>query len=194
VKGYATPEALGTAVLASPEEVAVLLDRLVADGLAEMAAGTFRLTADGKAIGREHLERDTERWGRGTAVAALDSFLELDQRMKATVTAWQMRRVDGTEVFNDHTDPAYDAAVLAGLESLHGEARAWLGPLVVGLPRLAWYLERLERAVAAARGGDGRYVASPRVDSYHGVWFELHEDLILLAGRSRSEEVAAGRA
>ena len=44
------------------------------------------------------------------------------------------------------------------------------------------------------RDGDGRYVASPRVDSYHGVWFELHEDLIQLAGRTREEEAAAGRA
>jgi hypothetical protein len=26
------------------------------------------------------------------------------------------------------------------------------------------------------------------------VWFELHEDLILLAGRTREAEVAAGRA
>jgi pyruvate,orthophosphate dikinase len=37
-------------------------------------------------------------------------------------------------------------------------------------------------------------VASPRVDSYHSIWFELHEDLILLSGRTRAEEVAAGRA
>ena len=42
--------------------------------------------------------------------------------------------------------------------------------------------------------GNGKYIASPRVDSYHGVWFELHEDLILLAGRTRADEVAAGRA
>jgi pyruvate,orthophosphate dikinase len=32
------------------------------------------------------------------------------------------------------------------------------------------------------------------VDSYHGVWFELHEDLIQLSGRTREEESAAGRA
>jgi pyruvate,orthophosphate dikinase len=32
------------------------------------------------------------------------------------------------------------------------------------------------------------------VDSYHSAWFELHEDLILLAGRNRADEVAAGRA
>jgi pyruvate,orthophosphate dikinase len=32
------------------------------------------------------------------------------------------------------------------------------------------------------------------VDSYHGIWFELHEDLIQLAGRTRAAEVEAGRA
>jgi pyruvate,orthophosphate dikinase len=64
----------------------------------------------------------------------------------------------------------------------------------VGLHRFGTYLARLERAAAEAAGGDGRFVASPRVDSYHGIWFELHEDLILLAGRNRADEVAAGRA
>ena len=53
---------------------------------------------------------------------------------------------------------------------------------------------RLQLALTAALGGDQRFVASPRVDSYHSVWFELHEDLILLAGRTRAEETAAGRA
>jgi pyruvate,orthophosphate dikinase len=42
--------------------------------------------------------------------------------------------------------------------------------------------------------GEHRYIASPTVDSYHSVWFELHEELILLAGRNRADEVAAGRA
>jgi hypothetical protein len=56
------------------------------------------------------------------------------------------------------------------------------------------YGRRLDAAAAAAAGGDHRFIASPRVDSYHGVWFELHEDLIRLAGTTREEEVAAGRA
>jgi pyruvate, orthophosphate dikinase len=46
----------------------------------------------------------------------------------------------------------------------------------------------------AVGAGDHRYIASPRVDSYHSIWFEFHEDLILLAGRTRADEVAAGRA
>jgi pyruvate,orthophosphate dikinase len=194
VKGYATVESAAQAVRVTVDEVAGILDRLVADGLAEMAAGSFRLTADGKAVGRERLAADTEAWGLEQANAALEEFLALDHRMKAAVTAWQMREVDGTQVFNDHSDPGYDAAVLADLAALHGNATAWLRPLVDGLPRLEAYLERLEAANRAAQGGDHRYVASPRVDSYHGAWFELHEDLILLAGRSRAAEVAAGRA
>jgi pyruvate,orthophosphate dikinase len=194
VKGYATPDGAATALLCTPEEAAALLDRLVADGLAEKAAGSFRLTANGKSIGKEKVAADTERWGAGNALAALDAFLALDHRMKDTVTAWQMREVDGAQAFNDHSDAAYDAKVLDDLAALHADASTWLRPLVIGLPRLAAYLERLERAAAAAQSGDGRFVASPRVDSYHGAWFELHEDLILLAGRQRADEVAAGRA
>ena len=115
--------------------------------------------------------------------------------MKAIVTDWQLRPGDGEPQVNDHADAAYDAR----------------GPRPAGrAPRRRGRLARAARVrVAAARrlsasaspgpsserpAGDGKYVASPRVDSYHGVWFELHEDLILLAGRTRADEVEAGRA
>jgi pyruvate,orthophosphate dikinase len=194
VKGYATPENAGTALLVGADEASALLDLLVADGLAEMAGGSFRLTADGKAVAGELIALDRATWGVTNAEAALDAFLGLDQRVKETVTAWQMRVVDGVQAFNDHSDAAYDDGVLSRLVALHDEAENWIRPLEARLPRLATYRERLAGAAAAAAGGDARYVASPRVDSYHGIWFELHEDLILLAGRSRAGEVAAGRA
>jgi pyruvate, orthophosphate dikinase len=194
IKGYATPDGIADALLCSPDEASGVLARLTADGLAEMAAGSFRLTADGRTVGLQKIADDTLRWSVDDAAAALDALLVLDGQVKEAVTAWQMRDVDGEQVFNDHADAAYDAEVLARLAALHADAVAWLRPLEVGLPRLAAYRERLARAAEAAAGGDHRYVASPRVDSYHNVWFELHEDLILLAGRSRAEEVAAGRA
>jgi pyruvate,orthophosphate dikinase len=154
----------------------------------------FSLTDDGKALGEEMIAADREAWGAENAAAALDAFIELDGEMKEIVTAWQMREVDGEQVLNDHTDADYDATVLGRLAGLHEQASAWLAPLYAGLPRLASYGRRLDAAAAAAAGGDGMYIASPRVDSYHGVWFELHEDLIRLAGKTREEEVAAGRA
>ncbi len=194
VKGYATPEAVATALPCPVDAASALLDRLVADGLAELAAGSFRLTGDGRAVGAEMIAADAAAWGSADVEAALDAFLSLDRRVKETVTAWQLRSVDGVETFNDHADAEYDARVLRDLAELHAEARAWIAPLERGLPRLASYRARLDRAAEQAVGGDGRYVASPRVDSYHSAWFELHEDLILLAGRSRADEVAAGRA
>jgi pyruvate,orthophosphate dikinase len=95
---------------------------------------------------------------------------------------------------NDHSDPAYDAAVLERLAALHAEADPFLAPLEARCARLRGYRARLARALDRAQAGDGKYVASPRVDSYHGAWFELHEDLIQLSGRTRADEVAAGRA
>jgi hypothetical protein len=194
VKGYATAESVAAALLVAPDDAAPALDRLVADGLAEIAAGSFRLTADGKAVAREKVAAAAAAWGMDNAVAALDAFVAFDQRIKATVTAWQVREVDGNQVINDHADAAHDARVLADLAALHADATAWLEPLSRGLPRLAAYRERLACANAAAQAGDQRFVASPRVDSYHTAWFELHEDLILHAGRNRADEVAAGRA
>ena len=194
VKGYATPEAAGVAVGCPTEAASGFIAALVAEGLAEQAAGAFRLTAAGKAQGAACIAEDRARWGEAEASAALDAFLELDGRMKATVTSWQMREVDGAQVLNAHGDAAYDAGVLASLAALHVDTSAWLAPLVARLPRLRCYLDRLDRAAEAVAAGNGKYIASPRVDSYHGAWFELHEDLIRLAGRNRADEVAAGRA
>ena len=194
IKGYGTPAGLAEAQFSRPEEIGACLDRLLAAGLVELVAGSYRLAPEGKAVGSELLANDRDQWGRERAIAALDAFLVLDRRMKETVTAWQMRDIDGLQTLNDHSDPAYDARVLADLAVLNGDAVRWLSPLVASLARLGTYAARLERAARLAADGDQRYVASPRVDSYHSVWFELHEDLILLSGRSRAGEVAAGRA
>ncbi|MGZ8501508.1 MAG: PEP/pyruvate-binding domain-containing protein, partial [Candidatus Limnocylindrales bacterium] len=194
IKGYATMDGLAEALFATPDGVGSLLDGLMAEGLVERAAGSFRLTADGRDVASRILAADRDRWGSDRGDAVLDSFLDLDQRMKEVVTAWQVREVDGSQAVNDHGDQVYDGLVLARLGALHGDAVAWLSPLVVSVARYGLYLARLDRAARLAADGDPRYVASPRVDSYHSVWFELHEDLILLAGRTRADEVAAGRA
>mgnify|MGYP001819191862 FL=1 len=194
IKGYAMADMLGLALGVSSDEAATLVERLAADGIAKDAGGMFSLTDDGKALGTEMLAADTEAWGVDNAATALDAFVALDGEMKTIVTDWQMKMVDGEQALNDHADADYDAAVLARLAELHVRTTAWLTPLYDGLPRLASYGARLDAAAAAAAGGDGMYRASPRVDSYHGVWFEFHADLIRLAGKTREEEVAAGRA
>jgi hypothetical protein len=42
------------------------------------------------------------------------------------------------------------------------------------------------------RAGDTSWFTRPLVDSYHTVWFELHEELIGAAGLTREDEASSG--
>jgi hypothetical protein len=59
--------------------------------------------------------------------------------------------------------------------------------LVAGAPRLRVYQDKLMAALESAEAGDVAAVSDARTDSYHTVWFELHEDLLRLMGRQREE-------
>jgi pyruvate,orthophosphate dikinase len=194
VKGIAEAAGVATVLRASEADVAPILSEAVNAGLLKTSGGMFSLTPEGKARGAALVAAHQEQWGKAEAEAALDAFVPFDQHMKGVVTSWQMREVDGQQILNDHSDAAYDAGVLAEVAGLHAGVGPWLRGLGARLPWLGGYAARLDEAARLVAGGDARYIASPRVDSYHSVWFELHEDLILLAGRTRADEVAAGRA
>jgi len=195
IKGSATREALAAAGGVDPGAIDALLAPLLEAGVLIPAKPIgLRLGDAGRGRAIDLLARDRERLGVDRARAALESFQPLDARMKQAVTDWQLR-LDGDErVPNDHTDARWDAGVTNRITATCADAREWLDALTPRLPRIERYAARIAAALAALRDGDGRFVASPRVDSVHGVWFELHEDLIRLAGSSRAEELAAGRA
>ena len=56
------------------------------------------------------------------------------------------------------------------------------------LPRLARYIERLDDAAAAVAKGEIKRFTGVMCESFHDVWMELHEDLIVLQGIDRAEE------
>jgi pyruvate,orthophosphate dikinase len=115
--------------------------------------------------------------------------------LKEIITAWQMKDVDGEQVMNDHTDAEYDGAVIARLkDEVHPQATPIITRLTELVPRFARYQERLEESLVKLEAGDGQYMAHPMKDSYHTVWFEMHEEMIKLARRDRASEAAAGRA
>ncbi len=194
IKGAVPAEQLSEPLLAADEEVRPLVDGLVGEGWVETAAGALRLSAPGKLKTLSLYDADRASVGEARCVEFLEAFHAFDAQVKEIVTAWQVRDMAGEQVLNDHTDAEYDGHVLDRLAGLHAQAVAWLKPLAETLRRFAAYRSRLGRALELARDGDQRYVASPRVDSYHSIWFELHEDLIRLSGRRRSDEAAAGRA
>ena len=194
IRTISTVDALASAALVSPQALRITLDRLDAEGLISLTSGFVQLTEGGAARADGRRERERGAWGPAAAVEALNRFARLDKEMKDTVTSWQMRTGDGEQRINDHADSNYDAAVLARLATLHADTDRWLGSLTGAPDRMARYRRRLDRAMDAVRGGDVTFVASPQVDSFHTIWFDLHEDLIRLAGRTREDEAAAGRA
>jgi hypothetical protein len=62
-----------------------------------------------------------------------------------------------------------------------------LAGLARRVPRLAHYGKRLTMALERAEAGEGDWVSGVRCDSYHTVWFELHEDLLRMLDRQREE-------
>ncbi len=116
-----TAEQLAESTLADLTTLESLIAQLVADGSAENTAGSWRLTAAGKLRATELFAEDRATVGDERAAALLDEFHVLDARMKALVTAWQVRDVGGEQTFNDHSDAAYDAGILDDLATLHAD-------------------------------------------------------------------------
>ena len=66
--------------------------------------------------------------------------------------------------------------------------------IATAVPRLAPYPGRFAAAIERVKSGDHTFFLRPVIDSYHTIWFELHEELMGLAGLTRVQEAAAGRA
>ncbi|HEY2060440.1 MAG TPA: hypothetical protein VGH57_18870 [Amycolatopsis sp.] len=153
--------------------------------------GRFRLTPAGRDRLDRELAAERDRVDRSGLLASYDRFVVHNAVAKRIFTDWQL--IDDTTA-NDHGDPGYDARVIGRLAGLHEDARADLAGIVGLVPRLAPYPRRLAEALHRVRGGEPAWLTSPLVDSYHTVWFELHEELLGLTGLVRADEAAAGRA
>lgn len=191
LKGRLSEDAAAQCVRAPASEVSQALKALVDRELAVEAASGLRLTLEG----RNRLAELAAEERAGLEAAALaesyEEFVAANHRFKQLIRDWQMKDASTP---NDHLDEAYDAGVVERLGVLHNDSRPLFELLLKEVPRLTPYLARFDDAVEAVRSGDHRYVARPIADSYHTVWFELHEELIGLLGLSRVEEASAGRA
>ena len=108
-----------------------------------------------------------------------------------------MRRVGQYPILNDHIDSDYDAKVLSRLMHVDDVVQPICGELAGRLSRFGEYGTRLSGALERALTGETGYVADS-LESYHAVWFQLHEDLLVTLGISRDDEkrdtAAASRA
>jgi phosphoenolpyruvate-protein kinase (PTS system EI component) len=116
--------------------------------------------------------------------APYDSFLKLNGTLKQLCTTWQMR---GDEP-NDHTDADYDEHCIAELARLAEDADPVVDRFAEVLPRLDRYGGRLRGAAEQVVNGNTKLFTGVACNSFHDIWMEFHEDLIVLQRLDRADE------
>ena len=183
LKGRISRDGLSTTL--GSEDVGGTVDGLVEAGLL-VDGPTLRISPEGRVRLEELLTCERRQVNVPAIVAAYGQFHSVNGEFKALVTDWQLR---GGQP-NPHDDADYDAAVLARLDEVHHRVSRIVDAAAAELPRLGGYTAKLQTALDRVRAGETMWLSRPLIDSYHTVWFELHEELILAAGRTREDEDA----
>ncbi|MFI6484941.1 transcriptional regulator [Nonomuraea sp. NPDC050663] len=161
------------AALPEPEAESELID-LAVDGLVTRLPGEFGgwgLTDRGKKAAAEQAAAELDATGaRARVLLVFDEFLVLNPELLDLCTAWQLRS-DG-------------AKVLALFADFDRRATAVIADLTAVLPRFGRYRERLSVALKLALDGRTEYLTD-EMESYHAIWFQLHEDLLVTLGIPR---------
>ena len=180
LKGRATSEELAvslgvTAATVEQELKALAEEHLVVERTTGRRPG-WMLTGDGRdrydaSIAEARTPETMER-----LAATYHDFLQLNGTVKDLCVRWQ--GVDDDAIRFEIIDE------LDGIQEKIAPSLLSAGELV---PRFGAYASRLAAALEKS-ADDHRFVVSPSVDSYHTVWFECHEDYLLMLGRSREQE------
>ncbi len=187
VKGLARAEVLSGLSGVPAEDLEGACQPLVDQGFVIARTGAmagYMLTPAGKAEADRLLAEDPATDGARDRLAEFDeAFLPHNTTFKQICHRWQMR--DGDQP-NDHGDAEYDAGVIAELAGFHAEFTPLLEAIGEQLPRFARYAPRLDTVLERLQGGDASSFARPMYESYHDVWMELHNDVVLSLQRERS--------
>ncbi len=189
LKGRIMPADVAATVGEAPSTVAEAVGAATDAGLL-IEGKTLRLSPEGRIRLDELLAAERRNTDQAAIGAAYDQFRSVNADFKALVADWQLK--DGEP--NPHDDAEYDAAILARLADVHERVTPIAEAVAHELPRLASYSDKLAAALAKVQSGETTWLTRPIVDSYHTVWFELHEELILAAGLTRESEARAGHA
>ena len=189
LKGRVSLADLAATLGENTDDVAGTVERLTKSGLL-IDGKALRVSPDGRVRLDELLVAERKQIDTAALAAAYADFRAVNAEFKALVTDWQLK--DGRP--NTHDDTAYDAAVLSRLDDVHQRVTPIVTAAAAQLPRLSHYSAKLQAALDNVRDGDTAWLSRPLIDSYHTVWFELHEELIVAAGLTRESEAKSGDA
>ena len=189
LKGRVTPADLAATVDTDPASVAATITELTEAGFL-VEGKALKLSPEGRQRLNSLLAVELSGVDNDAIDNAYNDFRDVNAEFKALVADWQLK--NGAP--NTHEDADYDAEVLARLASVHERVTPIVAAAATQLPRLGSYSGKLAAALKKVQAGDSIWFTRPLIDSYHTVWFELHEELILAAGLTREGEAKAGHA
>ncbi|MEY9778349.1 hypothetical protein ABH915_003957 [Arthrobacter sp. MW3 TE3886] len=183
--GFADTESVAARFGQDPHDAERLLIDAGANGWASRSAfgGTrgWSLTVAGRIENERLLAEELESAGGLAAVTAVHAkFAPLNAGVVAACSKLQLRWLaDGSQPNDGIDEPTRQTFTEASASLSDLEVR-----LTAVLPRFSGYAERLEQAVRNAATEPAWLTATDR-DSFHRIWFELHEDLIATLGIRR---------
>lgn len=136
--------------------------------------GGYALTADGRAQHAALHDEYTDAEATTAAERAYEAFLPHNGTFKQLCTQWQTKA--------DERD-----VITFELSEIQAELNPSLEALGRDVPRFSRYPDRFEALMTRIRDGEPDAFLKPMTGSYHDVWMELHEDLLLATGRERGE-------
>ena len=188
IKKYADADAVAEIIGMDPARVAEVLRESVARGRVLETNGKYSLAPTTRvSLTADYSRHCSDLRQNREFVATHEEFERVNTALKALITDWQIMEVAGSSVTNDHSDKAYDSQIIDRLGNLHERADRILTKFATHLPRLQVYRDKLANALDHAEDGSIEWVSDARIESYHTLWFELHEDLLCMLGRTRTE-------
>jgi phosphoenolpyruvate-protein kinase (PTS system EI component) len=183
VRGFITPDGL-------MESLGTVPDKIMADFVSRgwvnhmEARNMYTLTPEGTEEQQRRFDESADPSLAEALSPGYEQFLELNNEFKELCGSWQMK--DGAP--NDHSDAAYDKVQIDALMSLADRVQPVITQLAEALPRLARYNDRLQAAAKRVAAGETKMFTGVMCGSFHDIWMELHEDLIVLQSIDRGEE------
>jgi len=194
LKGFADAVTLSASSGQDVSQLEHILGDLASEGLVSRREGRvsgWTLTPEGRVEHERLVLSDVDDSNRRSNVDdAYRRFMAINADLLDTCTAWQLKSAGDLRIINDHSDADYDHEVRSRLAAIHETARPICADLAEAMHRYATYGPRLQLALDRVMSGKGDWFTRPVIDSYHTVWFELHEDLLSSLGIERSKEAA----
>jgi hypothetical protein len=187
IKGFVKVENVAELAGLTEEEALAHLQAMQSEGHSNFREnrGLWQLTPDGREAYVIALKEDVSRPGFLDGLAEkYHRFLAMNEIFKGLCADWQLRNGEP----NDHSDEAYDQDCIQRLGVLDDEAQPICHAFGEVAVRYCGYAARLTGSRKALEAGDQRMFTGVMCGSYHDVWMELHEDLILSQGIDRIEE------